>query len=131
MNSRARLTIVRWSDRIGFGALALTMAVWLLAEHPFWRPSVTVRSCGGNFELMRAFARDFERRHGCRVHYVAAPVQYLLELAAEDERHLPEVLVGRSGPGWALLQRQGCLPRGVAITRGPRAKQGGAAARQP
>lgn len=109
MTHRARSNVIRWSDRIGFGALVLAVAFWLCAEHPFWRPIVTVRSCGGNFELLHAFARDFERRHDCRVQYVAAPVQFLLELAAEDERHLPEVLVGRSGPGWAFLQRQGRL----------------------
>lgn len=109
MTHRRRLQVVRWSDRVAFAALFLAVSACLLEEHPFWRPKVTVRSCGGNFELLCAFVQDFERRHGCRVEYLAAPVQYLLELAAADPDHLPDVLVGRSGPGWALLQSQGRL----------------------
>jgi molybdate transport system substrate-binding protein len=111
MTARGRLRAIRWSDRLAFAALAVALLACLLSEHPVWRPKVSVRSCGGNFELLCAFARGFERRHNCRVEVIAAPVQYLLELAAADERHLPEVMVGRSGPGWALLQKQGCLAR--------------------
>jgi tetratricopeptide (TPR) repeat protein len=111
MTYRRRVHILRWSDRLAFALLALLIPACLVTEHPLWRPKISVRSCGGNFELLCAFTRDFERRHGCRVEYLAAPVQYLLELAAADQRHLPEVLVGRSGPGWALLQKQGRLAR--------------------
>jgi len=104
-----RPRIAVWADRIAFAALLALIAGYALYERPFWRPVLRVRSCGGNFDLLCAYNRDFERRHACRVQYVAAPVQYLLELALRDERHLPDVLVGRSGPGWELLSKRGRL----------------------
>ncbi|MBN2452042.1 MAG: substrate-binding domain-containing protein [Lentisphaeria bacterium] len=110
---RRRRRWVRRSDRVAAGVLFGAVVGFLIWEHPFWRPSVTVRSCGGNFDMLAAFAADFEARHRCRVRYVAAPVQFLLDLAVRDAGHLPEVLVGRSGPGWLLLQSKGKLAQGA------------------
>jgi len=99
----------RWADGLAFSGLAL-LVIWnALNEHAVWRSAVRVRSCGGNFEMLSDFSRAFERKHRCRVHYVAAPIQFLLELALEDERHLPDVLVGRGGPGWQVLEQRGKL----------------------
>lgn len=109
MSPRQRLRLRRWSDRLAFTALGATLVAWALTAHPFWKPTLHVRSCGGNTELLERFIPDFERRHRCHVVAVAAPVQYLLELAAGDDRHIPDVIVGRSGPGWALLERRGLL----------------------
>ncbi len=71
-------------------------------------PTLVVWSCGGNYHSLNAFSKRFEERHGCRVQYTAAPVQYLLEQVAFGDGH-PDILVGRAGPGWAALEKLGKL----------------------
>ena len=104
-----RPSIARWADRVAFLVLVLLVAWNIFGEHAYWRPSVKVRSCGGNFNMLRDFSAAFEKKHGCCVQYVGAPVQFLLELALADDRNLPDVLVGRSGPGWQVLDERGKL----------------------
>ncbi len=79
-----------------------------------WKPALVVWSCGGNYESLSDYTRAFEREHHCRVRYTAAPVQYLLELAASRDASA-DVLVGRSGPGWIALRQRDKLARGPVL----------------
>ncbi len=76
-----------------------------------WRPVLIVWSCGGNYESLCDYSRWFEQKYNCRVRYTGAPIQYLLELAADPEAPV-DVLVGRGGPGWKVLYQRGRLGRG-------------------
>lgn len=90
--------------------LAIVVAVGMGAVKP-GRPVLTVWSCGSNYESLSDFSALFGQRHGCRVRYTAAPVQYLLELAISTPSP-PDVIVGRGGPGWEALRQRGKLARG-------------------
>ena len=71
--------------RIGAAIILASVAVVValgLAWYAPWKPVLVVWSCGGNYEILTEYAGWFEREHNCRVRYTAAPVQYLLELAA-------------------------------------------------
>lgn len=72
------------------------------------RGALVVWSCGGNYEFLAQFARQFEAASGVPVSYTAAPVQYLLDLTLRGPRR-PDVIVGRAGPGWLALQKQKLL----------------------
>lgn len=93
------------------GITAITVGGLALAYHNPAKPALSLWSCGGNYHGLVDFARQFEQRHNCRVHYTAAPVEYLLERAVFGPDQ-PDVLVGRSGPGWLALSKLGKLERG-------------------
>ncbi len=100
--------------RIGAAIILATVAVVValgLAWYAPWKPVLVVWSCGGNYEILTEYAGWFEREHNCRVRYTAAPVQYLLELAASRDR-TADVIVGRGGPGWEVLRQRNKLTRG-------------------
>ena len=59
-------------------AVLLAVGGLALAYNNPLKRTLVVWSCGGNFHGLQAFAREFERRHDCRVRYTAAPVEYLL-----------------------------------------------------
>lgn len=100
----------RWDVVIAVLAAAWVVSLWLINEQP-WRPTLVVWCCGSNFESQDDFARHFGRAHRCKVLVVGAPVQYLAELAGRGPR-CPDLLVGRSGPGWKWLRQRGLLKRG-------------------
>jgi ABC-type molybdate transport system substrate-binding protein len=68
------------------------------------RPELVVWSCGGNYDFLLEFNKRFEQLAQCRVTYSSAPVEHLISVLASRERGV-DVLVGRSGPGWADLQK--------------------------
>ena len=72
---------------------------------------LTVWSCGGNYESLKEYVRDFSKREHVRVRYTAAPVMYLLEEAMKNPQP-PDVIVGRAGPGWIALRNAGLLLEG-------------------
>jgi tetratricopeptide (TPR) repeat protein/ABC-type molybdate transport system substrate-binding protein len=90
---------------LAVGLAAVSAFVWGAVQR---RDALVVWSCGGNYQVLSDYVRRFERQHNCPVNYVAGPVQYLLEIAAYGER-MPDVIVGRAGPGWIALQREGKL----------------------
>jgi molybdate transport system substrate-binding protein len=72
------------------------------------RPRLTVWSCGGNYDLLLDLNARFEKIAGCRITYSSAPVERLISLLASKSRGV-DLLVGRSGPGWADLSQAGRL----------------------
>jgi len=72
------------------------------------RPNLVVWSCGGNYDLLLEFNRRFEEMAGSRITYSSAPVEHLISVLAARARGV-DVLVGRSGPGWADLSERGRL----------------------
>lgn len=72
------------------------------------RPKLVVWSCGGNYDLLLDFNRRFEELADCRVTYSSAPVEHLISVLSSRPRNV-DILVGRSGPGWAELQEKGRL----------------------
>lgn len=84
------------------------IAVGFVVTNKPGKPVLTVWSCGSNYESLRDFTARFEALHNCRVRYTAAPVQYLLEEALQTENP-PDVMVGRAGPGWTALRKEGKL----------------------
>ena len=102
--------IARINAAIILATVAVVVALGVAWWAP-WKPALVVWSCGGNYESLSDYARAFEREHDCRVRYTAAPVQYLLELAASRNK-TADVLVGRGGPGWVALQQRDKLARG-------------------
>jgi ABC-type molybdate transport system substrate-binding protein len=72
------------------------------------RPELKVWSCGGNYDLLLHFNRRFEQLATCRITYSSAPVEHLISVLASRPRGV-DVLVGRSGPGWANLKEHGRL----------------------
>ncbi|MBD3177495.1 MAG: hypothetical protein GF320_20180, partial [Armatimonadia bacterium] len=100
--------------RVRFGAVLAPLVVGAALVFTFGldaargRAPLVVWSCGGNYEVLCDYIEDFEDRTGTEVTYSAGPVQYLLEAAiAGPER--PDVIVGRAGPGWIALDREGLL----------------------
>ena len=87
------------------GLAAVTAFLWGAVQR---RDALVVWSCGGNYRFLSDYVPRFEREHDCAVNYVGAPVQYLLEIAAYGDR-MPDVIVGRAGPGWLALQKEGKL----------------------
>jgi ABC-type molybdate transport system substrate-binding protein len=67
-----------------------------------------VWSCGGNYDLLVDFSRRFGEIARCAVTYSSAPVEHLIAVLASRPRGV-DVLVGRSGPGWAELGEKGRL----------------------
>jgi molybdate transport system substrate-binding protein len=67
-----------------------------------------VWSCGGNYDLLLEFNRRFEALAECRITYSSAPVEHLISVLSMRPRGV-DVLVGRSGPGWADLAGKGRL----------------------
>ncbi len=106
------ITVSRKHIRAWDAALiaAFTLALAGLAASGIRSQStaLAVWSCGGNYEVLCAYIPAFEAKHGVRVRYTAAPVQYLLEAATRSEGK-PDVIVGRSGPGWLLLREKGLI----------------------
>ncbi len=82
-----------------------------VAEQAPHAETLVVWSCGGNYHALNHFAREFEQRHGVKVRYTAAPVEYLLEQIVAGEGH-PDLIVGRAGPGWEALEQVGKLSEG-------------------
>lgn len=80
------------------------LAVALLGGWFHLRPrrTLVVWSCGGNYELLKDYAAQFEARERVRVRYTAAPVAFLLARAL-DCTSPPDVMVGRGGPGWDAM----------------------------
>ncbi|MBU0606326.1 MAG: substrate-binding domain-containing protein, partial [Armatimonadetes bacterium] len=109
--SRQKLLAV---DISFFAAVALVIAGLAIAYHNPFKRELVVWSCGGNYDGLLAFAQQFEKRHGCRVHYTAAPVEYLLERAVFGTTQ-PDILVGRAGPGWVALEKVGKVERGPSF----------------
>ena len=72
------------------------------------RPELLVWSCGGNYDMLREFNGRFEDLTQCRVTYSSAPVEHLISVLSSRPRGV-DVLVGRSGPGWADLEQRGRL----------------------
>ena len=72
------------------------------------RPELRVWSCGGNYDLLLDFNRRFEKMAGGSITYSSAPVEHLISVLAARPRGV-DVLVGRSGPGWADLSERGRL----------------------
>lgn len=102
---------LRWLDAGLIIATALVIGVIYVARARPGAPTLTLWSCGGNYDSLSAFARGFEQRHQCRVRYTAAPVQFLLEQVAFRGGQ-PDLIVGRAGPGWAALDKLGKLAEG-------------------
>ncbi len=103
-------TVNRIDNLLLLTGLAVLLALGLRWWAP-WHPRLVVWSCGSNYESLSDYAARFEQRHNCRVRYVAAPVQYLLELAMTAQQP-PDVIVGRGGPGWEALRQEGKLADG-------------------
>jgi ABC-type molybdate transport system substrate-binding protein/tetratricopeptide (TPR) repeat protein len=102
---------LRWLDAGLIVAAALAIGgIYLSSARP-GVATLTLWSCGGNYDSLSAFARGFEQRHQCRVCYTAAPVQFLLEQVAFRGGQ-PDLIVGRAGPGWAALDKLGKLAEG-------------------
>lgn len=81
------------------------------------RPGLLVWSCGGNYDMLLEFNRRFEDSAQCRITYSSAPVEHLISVLSSRPRGV-DVLVGRSGPGWADLEQRGRLdnkPRVFAL----------------
>ncbi len=93
------------------GITVVTVGGVALAYHNPAKLVLSVWSCGGNYHGLAEFVRHFEQRHNCRVHYTAAPVEFLLERAVFTSDQ-PDILVGRSGPGWLALGKVGKIERG-------------------
>lgn len=101
-------TLVRRLDAVlvlAIGVAAVSAFVWGAVQR---RDALAVWSCGGNYQVLSDYVRRFERGHSCAVNYVAAPVQYLLEMATYGDR-MPDAIVGRAGPGWLALKKEGKL----------------------
>lgn len=69
------------------------------------RPDLLVWSCGGNYDLLLDFNPRFEKLAECSITYSSAPVEHLISVLAARSRGV-DVLVGRSGPGWADLSER-------------------------
>jgi len=118
---------LRRVDAVIVAVVVIGMAAAVGSRFRPVRPTLVVWSCGGNYDFLKAYAAAFERREGCRVRYTAAPVQYLLEEAVYGDR-MPDVIVGRAGPGWAALKGEGKMlegpvffgidPLGIAVPAG-------------
>lgn len=89
------------------GALASLVAGYGLTSR-LGRPGVLVWSCGGNYDMLLEFNRRFEDLAQCRITYSSAPVEHLISVLSSRSRGV-DVLVGRSGPGWADLEQRGRL----------------------
>ena len=86
------------------GAAGALLAGCGLTLHP-GRSKLRVWSCGGNYDLLLDFNRRFEKLAECRITYSSAPVEHLISVLAARSRGV-DVLVGRSGPGWADLSER-------------------------
>ncbi len=100
-----------WIDAAIILAVILVVGGFYVFHAKPGAPTLVVWSCGGNYHSLEAFSREFEQRHDCRVKYTAAPVQYLLEEVAFGGGQ-PDLMVGRSGPGWDALKRLDKLAEG-------------------
>ena len=89
------------------GAVASLAAGCGLTSH-LGRPSLLVWSCGGNYDMLLEFNERFEQLAPCHVTYSSAPVEHLISVLGARPRGV-DVLVGRSGPGWADLEQRGRL----------------------
>lgn len=101
------------SSRRGFlqlaaGGLAASLLSGCGLTSRFRRPELRVWSCGGNYDLLLEFHSRFEDLAGCRVTYSSAPVEHLIAVLSARARGV-DLLVGRSGPGWAELNQRGRL----------------------
>lgn len=72
------------------------------------RPELLIWSCGGNYDMLLEFNGRFEDLAQCRITYSSAPVEHLISVLSSRPRGV-DVLVGRSGPGWADLEQRGRL----------------------
>jgi len=103
----------RSSSRRGFlrlaaGGFAASLLSGCGLATRFGRPELRVWSCGGNYDFLLDFNSRFEDLIGCRVTYSSAPVEHLIAVLSARARGV-DVLVGRSGPGWAELKERGRL----------------------
>lgn len=94
--------------QLAAGGLAASLLSGCGLTSRFRRPELRVWSCGGNYDLLLEFNGRFEGLTGCRVTYSSAPVEHLISVLAARARGV-DVLVGRSGPGWAELGQRGRL----------------------
>jgi molybdate transport system substrate-binding protein len=78
------------------------------------RPELLIWSCGGNYDMLLEFNRRFEDFAQCRTTYSSAPVEHLISVLSSRPRGV-DVLVGRSGPGWADLEQRGRLASKPAV----------------
>ena len=68
-------------DAVLIGLVLIVLSVWVGWRLWRQRDALVVWSCGGNYEFLVEYVREFESRESCCVRYTAAPVQYLLDLS--------------------------------------------------
>ena len=94
--------------RLTVGGALASLAAGCGLTSRLGHPELLVWSCGGNYDMLLEFNRRFEDFAQCRITYSSAPVEHLISVLASRSRGV-DVLVGRSGPGWADLEQRGRL----------------------
>ncbi|MBC7287925.1 MAG: substrate-binding domain-containing protein, partial [Armatimonadetes bacterium] len=108
-----QLSRKRWDKALALIAAALVIGLWLANEQP-WRPALVVWCWGSSYEAQADFAREFGRRHRCKVVVVGGPAERLAVLAGASRRRA-DVFVAPAGPEWEWMRRQGLVTRGPEV----------------